>query len=330
MANPQRAWRLGATFSTFAAMALVLALAGCGTSTGTPQVAGVTFTPPPPSATPGATPQASPSEAPSPIATPGALESVTEVFPRELFAAPASANVTHRFFPLVPGARLTFEGEVGLDPRYDHTVIFNVTDLVKEIDGVLTTVIYDEDFTDGSLVEAEIAFFAQASDGTVWHLGEYPEEYEDGEFVDAPTWIAGQRDAKAGIQMQAVPSHGRSYSEGWGPEVGWTDRGRVFELDSRTCVPAACYDGVVVIAEYNIDAPDSHQLKYYAPGLGPVRVGWAGALEPDHEELALVKVEYLTGEALEAMRDKALALEAHGYEISPFVFGTTPQAYIRP
>jgi hypothetical protein len=327
MSSVQRVRRLVAAC---AAVALVAGLAGCGASTGTPRVAGATFTPPPPTASAVTTPVASPSAEPSPSATPTAGESVTEVFPRELFAAPSSANVTNRFFPLVPGTRFTFEGEVGLDPREDHSVIFNVTDLVKEIDGVLTTVIYDEDYTGGDLVEVEIAFFAQASDGTVWHMGEYPEEWEDGEFVDAPTWIAGQRNALAGIQMQAEPAYGRSYSEGWGPDVGWTDRGRIFEMGSRTCVPAACYDGVLVVAEYNIDAPDSHQLKYYAPGLGPVRVGWAGALEPDHEELSLVKVEQLTGAALEELRNKALALEAHGYEISPFVFGTTKPAYVRP
>jgi hypothetical protein len=25
----------------------------------------------------------------------------------------------------------------------------------------------------------------------VWHLGEYPEEYENGKFVKAPAWLAG-------------------------------------------------------------------------------------------------------------------------------------------
>ena len=315
-------------FALVVAASLAAGLAGCGVSNGTLGVAGVTSAPATP--TPTATPGPDPSEEPTATATPSATESLAEAFPRELFVSPDSASVTHQFFPLVPGTRFTFQGEVGIAPRYEHSVTFIVTDLVKEIDGVLTRVIYDEDFTAGDLVEAEIAFFAHASDGSVWHMGEYPEEYEDGEFVDAPTWIAGQRNARAGIQMLAVPAYGPSYSQGWGPEVGWTDRGRVFEIDSRTCVPAACYDGVLVIAEYNIDAPDAHQLKYFAPGVGPVRVGWAGALEPDHEELALVSVEQLGEDELDDVRDLALALEAHGYVISPFVYGTTPESYIRP
>ena len=38
---------------------------------------------------------------------------------------------------------------------------------------------------------SELAFYAQDDDGNVWYMGQYFEEYEDGELVDAPTWIAG-------------------------------------------------------------------------------------------------------------------------------------------
>src|SRR3989442_15955445 len=91
--------------------------------------------------------------------------------------------------------------------------------------------------------------------------GRHPEEYEDGEFVEAPSWLAGSEDAKAGIMMQSEPAPATpSYSEGWGPKVGWTDRGRVFETGSETCVPFGCYKGVLVIDEFNRDEPDAHQL----------------------------------------------------------------------
>ena len=54
--------------------------------------------------------------------------------------------------------------------------------------------------------EKEIAFYAQYDDGTVWYLGEHPEEYEDGEFVKAPTWIHGLEEARAGVKMLADPA----------------------------------------------------------------------------------------------------------------------------
>jgi hypothetical protein len=120
-------------------------------------------------------------------------------------------------------------------------------------------------------------------------MGEYPEEYEDGAFVAAPTWLAGLADAKAGIVMPAKPRvGGPSYSQGWGPAVEFTDRARVFETGSRTCVPAGCYDDVVVTDEFNPDEPDSHQLKYHGPSVGVVRVGWAGALDEAQETLELL------------------------------------------
>jgi hypothetical protein len=236
--------------------------------------------------------------------------------------------IDNQWFPLVPGTRLTYVGGVNVDgERVDHEVVFTVTDLTKEIDGVQSVVIHEIDYTGGQLVEAENAFFAQSDDGTVWLMGEYPEEYEEGVFVAAPTWLAGQADAKAGVAMRVDPFvGGPSYSQGWGPAVGFTDRARIFETGSRTCVPANCYEAVVVTDEFNPDEPDSHQLKYYAKGVGVVRVGWAGALDDSQETLELVRVEQLDADALEEVRMMAIALERHAYEISLDVYANTPPA----
>jgi hypothetical protein len=51
-------------------------------------------------------------------------------------------------------------------------------------------VVWERDYSDGQEVEAELAFFAQDKDGNLWHMGEYPEEYEGGEFEKAPGWRA--------------------------------------------------------------------------------------------------------------------------------------------
>jgi hypothetical protein len=279
----------------------------------------------PAGATPPLTGEATPTPASTPDATvgPAPTEPLTETFPRDLFSDPIT--VDNKFFPLVPGRQSITVGEVNVEEdRVDHHVVFTVTDLTKVIDGVTAVVVVEQDYREDELVEAELAFFAEDDGGTVWLLGEYPEEYEEGVFVEAPSWLAGMNDAQAGIIMPADPRYGdRSYSEGWGPEVGWTDRGRVLETGSRTCVPAGCYDGVLVIDEFNRDEPDAHQLKYYAAGVGGVRVGWAGALEADQEVLELASTTMLDAEDMATVRRTAFALEAHGFEVLPDLYGKT-------
>jgi hypothetical protein len=312
-------------------LVLVLSLSGCTSVVSTSASPAATASGPP-AATPAATPPltgestASPDPSAAPTAEPDATEPLTEEFPRDQFSDPTT--IDNPYFPLVPGTQWVWEGEINSDEdRVDHHVVFSVTDLTKVIDGVATRVVLDHDYVEDQLVEAELAFFAQDDSGRVWHLGEYPEEYEDGEFVAAPAWISGMEDAKAGIMMQAEPRYGdRSYSEGWGPAVDWADRGRVHETDSETCVATGCYEGVLIIDEFNRDEPDAHQLKYYAPGIGGVRVGWAGALEADQEELALASVGLLDAEDQATVRRTALALEAHGYVVSPDLYGQTAPA----
>jgi hypothetical protein len=266
--------------------------------------------------------QASPTPEPTLPETP--VEDLQfEELPRDAFSDPTT--IDNEWFPLRPGTRFVYQGAINDDGRVPHGVSFTVTDLTKVIDGIRTVVVYDEDGTDGQVVEKEIAFFAQDDAGNVWLMGEYPEEYEDGEFIDAPTWITGLAGAKAGTLIRAEPQIGPSWPQGWGPEVGWTDRARVFEIGSSTCVPVGCYEDVLVIAEFNPDEPDAHQLKYYAPGVGNVRVGWAGALEEDQEVLELVRIRHLTATAMDELRAAALALEAHGFKVSPDVYAqTTP------
>ncbi|MGH8642995.1 MAG: hypothetical protein ACREX4_00490 [Gammaproteobacteria bacterium] len=203
-----------------------------------------------------------------------------------------------------------------------HRVVFTVTDLTKVIGGVRTVLCWDQDFVEGELAETEIVFFAQDNDGAVWSLGEYPEEYEDGNFVAAPTWIHGIKDGKAGILVPGKPKLGTpSFSQGWAPSVGFTDRGVVYQIGLKTTVPLGVYDDVLVIDESNKEEPDAHALKYYARGVGNIRVGLRGA--GDQESLELTTVEQLSAEELAKARDDVLKLETHAYEISKDVYAHT-------
>ena len=256
-------------------------------------------------------------------------DSITEVFDYGNFADPTTLD--NPWMPFVPGTQWTLEGSATVDEgRIKRRIVITITDLAKVIDGVRTVVSWERDYDGDQLIEAELAFFAQDDDGTIWNMGEYPEEYEDGKYVESKAWLAGLEDAKAGIMMMADPQLATpSYSEGWGPKVGWTDRGRVFEMGSKTCVRAGCYTGVLVVDEFNRDEPDAHQLKYYASGVGIVRVGWAGANEDEQETMELVKVVHLAPDALVKARAAALALEAHAYVVSKSLYGQTEPAQQR-
>jgi hypothetical protein len=312
--------------SVVGAACLILVAAGCGStpSSPVPSAPASLRSAPSPIATASPAPT---SPAPTASASPepsGGTASLPEPFDYDTFATPT--RMDNEWMPLKPGNQLTLQGKANVDgERISRKVVWTVTDLTKVIDGVRTVVVYEVDYTGGVVEEIELSFFAQDDEGSIWHMGEYPEEWEEGKFVKAPTWIAGIADAKAGIAMKAHPTADTpSYAQGWGPAVGWTDRARVFETGSKTCVPAGCYENVLVTDEFNRDEPDTHQLKYYASGVGNVRVGWAGAREEEQETLELTRFVHLSPTLLAQIRVKALALENHGYQISKDVYAKTP------
>ena len=154
-------------------------------------------------------------------------------------------TIDNKWIHLKPGTQFIYEGEsIENGEMFPHKIVITVTDLTKVIGGVRSVATWDRDYSNDELVEAELAFFAQDNDGNVWRMGEYPEEYENGEFVKAPTWMHGLQDARAGIAMQAAPQlNTPSYSEGWGPAVDWTDRGQVDQMSSEDLCPCKMLRG---------------------------------------------------------------------------------------
>lgn len=236
-----------------------------------------------------------------------------------------STSINNRFYPLRPGRQYVLEGRAdrggGVLP---HRVVFTVTDLVKEIDGVKTVVLWDRDFSDGQLVEAELAFQAQDNYGNVWNLGEYPEEYDAGVFTGAPnTWISGLFGSKGGILVNGDPRLGDKFLQGVAPEIAFLDCAKVYKTGENTCVPTGCYENVLVIAERSPLEPGSgKQFKYYAPGVGNVQIGAVG--DKEGETLVLVEVTQLTPLQMLQAREEALKLEARAYQVSETYKFTPP------
>jgi hypothetical protein len=285
-------------FSAAAILLLMLVASACGSERPSSAVAGASFT--------------------KKIAT-------EKDFDRNQFSDPTT--IDNQWFPLKPGTQFVYEGSAIQDDRsIARRVIFTITDLTKVIDGVRTLVAWDRDYNNGQLVEPELVFFAQDDDGNVWSLGQYPEEYEDGELVNAPAWIAGLQGAKAGLVMRAQPQTGTAnYSQGLGPKVGYADRAKVRKVGYETCVAFGCYQDVLVTEEWDAADPASRQLKYYAPGVGNIRVGWAGQDE-EREVLSLVNLVQLSPQALAEVDRQALRLEQRAYVVSKNVYGRTAPA----
>lgn len=223
-----------------------------------------------------------------------------------------SITIDNKYFPLIPGTRHEYDGSTVEDGKtISHRVTFTVTNLTKVINGVNAVVIWESDFTEGDLDEDELTFFAQDKMGNVWHLGQYSELWESGEYTGGRTWLPGHpTGAVAGIMMKADPRPNASdWSEGFAPPpYFWNDRARVRSADEETTVPTGTYKNVLLVEESNEEETTAIQLKYYSPGLGVVRVGWDGT-DKGKETLVLVRTEKLTPEKLEAASKSSLELE---------------------
>lgn len=236
-----------------------------------------------------------------------------------------SATITNAWLPMKPGMQYVYEGDTQDNgATVPHRLVVTVTNLTKVIDGVRSLVTWDQDFKNGQVVESELAFYAQDKKGNIWRMGEHPEEYQNGEYIEAPTWFAGVSYSVAGIEMPADPKVGApSYSQGWAPSVEFTDRGQVSEFAPQVCVPAGCFSDVLTVDETSQSEPGAHQYKMFARGIGNVEVSYSGA-DQTKEFMQLTQIVHLSEEQLAQARAHALEEEQHAYQVSKDVYGQTP------
>ena len=246
-------------------------------------------------------------------------------------AFPHSPRIDNRWLPMRPGIDIVLSGTVREDDGalHKHVIRSTVSSVTKVINGVRSLVLFERDYQDGLLQESELAFEAQDRDGTVWNLGEYPEEYEEGSLVGASsTWIAGLAGARAGVNMPAQPSlQTPAYRQGLARSVGFLDCARFVRTSAHTCWAGSCTNQALVSDEWApLDPEGGHQLKYYVAGKGVVRVGAVGGTNP--EVLQLTHRTRLSETALHRTDLQVLAQDRRGYRVSPHVYGKTKRAMI--
>ena len=183
---------------------------------------------------------------------------------------PASfvSQIDNQYLPLKPGAVLTYKGKIDGKSATD---VFTVTNQKKEILGTLTTVIHDQVFVKGELVEDTFDWFAQDAAGNVWYFGEDTKELENGQVVSTEgSWEAGVDNARAGIFMPADPQVGQVFKQEDARNVA-EDCTKIVDLHASVKTPFVSSDDALKTEEFSLLEPGVLDNKYYVPGIGLVR-----------------------------------------------------------
>jgi hypothetical protein len=235
------------------------------------------------------------------------------------FGNPATG--ASRWLPLTSGTQWVRQGSVNVGNRQlQHQVVTTVTDVTKEVDGVRTVAVVDQDTNGGQIAEQSIDWVAEDKDGNVWYLGSYTESYEGGQFVNASdAWLAGVNGAKPGVLMPADPQTGTPpFSEDTVPGIE-APTAQVAKTGQSQCVPFKCYKDVVVLQE------GGSEYKYFAPGVGQIKtepLSSGGKQEIEN----LINLTQLSPSGLAQLSAETLKLDKNAQVQAPDVFGHAPAA----
>jgi hypothetical protein len=282
-----------------------------------------TQTAPSPAETPAPTPVAATPSSPSPTATatpsPTAVQRVNadyKKFDPKNFGEPFGD--LNRWYPLVPGLQTLRDGSITRGSRkLKHELRVTVTDVTKEVNGVQTVLVLDQDIDAGQVGEASLDYLAQDKFGNVWYLGSYTEIYEGGQFVNSnDAWLAGKRGAKPGVWMLTDPKDGMKFVQMQSSRE--TIRAEVDKVGDRKCVPFKCFNSLRILE-------DGSEFKYFGPGVGHIATepNYSGG-EQEIEEL--VNVVKLRPKGLAEMSAEALKMDKRARQEAKKVFGNSDPA----
>lgn len=176
------------------------------------------------------------------------------------------------YFILVPGYEQVFEGRVG-GKRARKTV--TVTEQTRQVDGVETRVVVEQETHDGEPYEVSRNYFAICKQtNSVFYFGEHVDFYENGQIVSHEgSWEAGVDNARAGLIMPGIVLLGSRYFQEVAPDIA-LDRAEIVSMDETISTWAGTFKQVVKMAETSALERDRIEYKYYAAGVGMVQDEW--------------------------------------------------------
>src|SRR2546423_15290436 len=120
-----------------------------------------------------------------------------------------STTINNPYFPVVPGTRFTYNGNVQNSPAVD---VVTVTHNTPTIDGVKTIEVRDQVSEGGVPTEDTLDWYAQDDQGNVWYFGELATQLPAG--TDDGSWAARVAGAQPGDIMGGGAEGGGNYCPG--------------------------------------------------------------------------------------------------------------------
>jgi hypothetical protein len=196
-------------------------------------------------------------------------------------------RVTNSFLPLTPGSTFSFRTETDDGTEIGEIEVLNET---KTILGITCTVVRDRVYINNQLIEDTYDWFAQDKKGNVWYMGEQVDNYVNG-VIDNHygSWEAGLDRAEPGIIMAADPAPGLYYRQEHYLSQA-EDQAEVVAINESITVLAGTFKNCIKILETNPLDPSSLEYKYYASGVGLVKVEKI-ADPPEVEELQSYEIK---------------------------------------
>jgi hypothetical protein len=186
-----------------------------------------------------------------------------------IYPANFVAKIDNPFLPIAVGSTYTYNTVT--DKGTEITAI-EVLPQTKVVMGITCTVVRDRVSLNGEVVEDTYDWFAQDKDGNVWYFGEFVDNYIDGVVANHfGSWESGVDGAEPGIIMLGNIVLGLHYrQEHYIGEA--VDEGEVISRNETVTIPVGTFTGCIKIKETNPLDPDFLEYKYYAQGVGLLKV----------------------------------------------------------
>ena len=180
-----------------------------------------------------------------------------------------ATTITNPYFPLIPGTVWRYTGKAA---DGTETIVVEVLNQKRVVNGVEATVVHDAVYLEGQLSEDTYDWYVQDAAGNVWYVGEDTKELESGRVVGtAGSWEWGVDGALPGIYMWANP--GAHLNEEYRQEYyrdEAEDWGKVIALDKTVEVPLGKFTGCVQTEDWNgvEGRAETLEHKYYCRNVG--------------------------------------------------------------
>src|SRR5262249_3173749 len=188
-----------------------------------------------------------------------------------------STTITNPLFPISRLRSVLLLGHVDAKPfRTETTLLPGTRTVLWRGHRIRVLISQYVAYLDRRLQEVALDRYAQADDGSVWHMGEDVFDDERGAIAFTEgTWLAGREGPPAMI-MPAHPKLGDAFRTENAPGVVFEEV-TVKEVGKTVAGPRGPVAGAMIGEELHSDG--THEDKIFAPGYGEFRTSGGGDLE---------------------------------------------------